>query len=397
MITKGVKKSSHQENLAKSRFRRLGDYIQKINNRNKDLAVSNLLGVNIFKNFMPSVANQSGLDLSKYKVIQKGQFATNLMHVNRDEVLPVALFTEDKPALVSPAYITFEVIDENELLPEFLMMEFQRPEFDRKAWTYCDSSVRGGLEWDRLCDMEIPDIDIDEQSKYVALYKGLLTNQKTYANSLEDLQLICDTYIEDLIKKEPLRRLGEYIELNELRNSDLKYGVDDVRGVSNSKQFMPTKANNAGRNLERFYVISPGEFVYNSRTTRMGDKVGLGYNNTEETFLTSWNNNAFRVKKDALNILNPAYLYLFFYRSEFDRYARFHSWGSSTELFTWADMCDVKLPIPDIKIQEAIVTIYHTLEARKRINEQLKESIKPLCPVLMKGVVESMEKEPVMR
>src|SRR5690606_29361948 len=172
-------------------YKRLGDYIQKVNNRNKDLEVTNLLGVNIFKNFMPSVANQSGLDLSKYKIISKGQFATNLMHVNRDEVLPVALYTYDEPALVSPAYKTFEVIDENELLPEYLMIEFQRPEFDRKAWTYCDSSVRGGLDWDRLCEIEIPLPHIDEQRKYVNLYKGLLNNQKTYENSLDDLQLIC--------------------------------------------------------------------------------------------------------------------------------------------------------------------------------------------------------------
>jgi type I restriction enzyme S subunit len=372
-------------------FKRLGDYIQKVNNRNKDLAITNLLGVNIFKNFMPSVANQSGLDLSKYKLISKGQFATNLMHVNRDEVLPVALYTDDEPALISPAYIIFEIIDETELFPEFLMMEFQRPEFDRKAWTYCDSSVRGGLEWDRLCDMEIPDIDIDQQRKYVALYKGLLTNQKVYENSLEDLQLICDTYIENLIKTEDPKRLGDYIEQVEHRNNDLKYDIANVRGVSNNKQFIPTKANNTGRDLERFYVIAPGEFVYNSRTTRMGDKVGLGYNNTEETFLTSWNNSAFRLKNDSEHLLNPSYLFLFFNRSEFDRYARYNSWGSSTELFTWADMCNVKLPIPDIKIQEAIVTIYHTLETRKRINEQLKESIKPLCPVLMKGVVEEMK------
>ena len=134
-------------------YKRLGKYIRVVSNKNKDLTVTNLLGVNIFKNFMPSVANQTGLDLSKYKIIKKGQFATNLMHVNRDEVLPVALYTEDEPALVSPAYKTFEVIDEEELLPEFLMIELQRPEFDRKAWTYCDSSVRGGLEWDRLCEM----------------------------------------------------------------------------------------------------------------------------------------------------------------------------------------------------------------------------------------------------
>lgn len=369
-------------------YKRLGDYIQKVNNRNKDLAVSNLLGVNIFKNFMPSVANQSGLDLSKYKVIQKGQFATNLMHVNRDEVLPVALYIEDEPALVSPAYITFEVIDENELLPEFLMMEFQRPEFDRKAWTYCDSSVRGGLEWDRLCDMEIPDIDITEQRKYVALYKGLLTNQKTYENSLDDLQLICDTYIEDLIKKEPLKRLGEYIQQSDERNRDLQ--VSFLQGVSTSKVLIETKANINGVNFSNYKVVRTGEFVYVADTSRRGDKIALAMNSAEPCIVSAIYT-VFKVIKP--EELLPEYLYLYYQRTEFDRYARFNSWGSARETFDWADMCEVKLPIPSIEKQEAIVTIYHTLETRKRINEQLKESIKPLCPVLMKGVVESMEVE----
>jgi type I restriction enzyme S subunit len=388
---RNIKKSSNQENLEKSRFRRIGNYIHLVDNRNKDLAVTNLLGINITKNFMPSVANTSESDLSKYKIIQKGQFAYSAMQVGRDETIRLALYAEEKYAIISPAYLVIEVNDENEFLPEYMMMWFQRPESDRYGWFISDSSVRASLEWERFCEIQIPIPDIDEQRKFVALYNGLLTNQKTYANSLADLQLICDTYIENLIKTEQPKVLGEYIEQIEQRNSELKYGENYVRGVSNNKQFIPTKANNAGRELEKFYVISPGDFVYNSRTTRMGDKVGLGYNNTDKTFLTSWNNSAFRVRKDKLYILNPAYLYLFFYRSEFDRYVRFNSWGSSTELFSWADMCNVKLPIPDIKIQEAIVTIYHTLETRKRINEQLKNTIKPLCPVLMKGVVESMK------
>ena len=211
-------------------YKRLGDYIQLVDKRNKDLAVTNLLGINIFKNYMPSVANQTGLDLSKYKVVKKGLFATNLMHVNRDEVLPIALYTDDEPALVSPAYKTFEVIDENELLPEFLMMEFQRPEFDRKAWTYCDSSVRGGLEWDRLCDMEIPIPDIEEQRKYVALYKGLINNQKVYKNSLDDLQLICDTYMDTWKNIENQQPLGELVELVDNRNSEDK--VKKLLGIN---------------------------------------------------------------------------------------------------------------------------------------------------------------------
>jgi type I restriction enzyme S subunit len=367
-------------------YKRLGDYIQLVDKKNKDLAITNLLGINIFKNYMPSVANQTNLDLSKYKVVSKGQFATNLMHVNRDEVLPVALYTDEQPALVSPAYKTFEVIDENDLLPEFLMMEFQRPEFDRKAWTFCDSSVRGGLEWDRLCDMQIPDIDTDEQKKYVALYKGLLSNQKVYKNSLDDLQLICDTYIEDLIKKEVPKTLGDYIQQSDERNSDLE--TDNLLGISVNKIFIPTKSKKERLDLSKYKIVRPRQFGYVSVTSRNGEKISIAILDGEAGLVSS-TYTVFEVK-DAKELL-PEYLYLFFQRTEFDRYARFNSWGSARETFDWAEMCNVKLPIPDIKIQEAIVTIYHTLETRKRINEQLKDSIKPLCPVLMRGVVEEME------
>jgi type I restriction enzyme S subunit len=371
-------------------YKRIGNYIRLVSNRNSDWAITNLLGVNIYKNFMPSVANTSGVDLSKYKIIQKGQFATNIMHVNRDEILPVALYQKDEPAIVSPAYMTFEVIDETELLPEFLMMEFQRPEFDRRAWTYCDSSVRGGLEWERFCDIEIPIPHIDEQRKFVGLYNGLLTNQKTYENSLADLQLICDSYIENLIKKEQPKVLGEYIEQSDERNNDLQ--VTFLQGVSTSKVLIETKANINGLSFHNYKVVRTGEFVYVADTSRRGDKIALAMNSAEPCIVSAIYT-VFRVVKT--KELLPEYLYLWFARPEFDRYARFHSWGSARETFDWADMCSVKLPIPDIKVQEAIVTIYHTLETRKRINEQLKNTIKPLCPVLMKGVVESMKKENV--
>ena len=131
-------------------FKRLGDYIKLVDNRNKDLAITDLLGVNISNNFMPSVANQNGLDLSKYKLVHKGQFAANIMHVGRDKRLPIALYYNEEPAIVSPAYKTFKVKDEEQLLPDFLMIEFQRPEFHRLAWYYCDSSVRGGLDWGQI-------------------------------------------------------------------------------------------------------------------------------------------------------------------------------------------------------------------------------------------------------
>lgn len=369
-------------------YKRLGDYIQLVDNRNKDLKVTNLLGINITKNFMPSVANVSGTDLSKYKIIQKGQFAYSAMQVGRDETIRLALYTDDEPAIISPAYLVIESKDENELIPEYMMMWFQRPESDRYGWFISDSSVRASLDWERFCEIEIPIPDIIEQRKYVALYKGLLTNQKTYENSLEDLQLICETYIEDLIKKEPLKRLGEYIQQSDERNRDLQ--VSFLQGVSTSKVLIETKANTSGVNFSNYKVVRTGEFVYVADTSRRGDKIALAMNSAEPCIVSAIYT-VFKVIKP--EELLPEYLYLYFQRTEFDRYARFNSWGSARETFDWADMCDVKLPIPSIEKQEAIVTIYHTLETRKRINEQLKESIKPLCPVLMKGVVESMEVE----
>jgi type I restriction enzyme S subunit len=371
-------------------YKRLGDYIQLVDNRNKDLKVTNLLGINITKNFMPSVANVSGTDLSKYKIIQKGQFAYSTMQVGRDETIRLALYTDEEPAIISPAYIVIKSKDESELVPEYMMMWFHRTESDRYGWFISDSSVRASLDWERFCDIIIPIPDIAEQRKYVALYKGLLTNQKTYENSLEDLQLICDTYIEDLIKKEPLKRLGEYIQQSDERNRDLQ--VSFLQGVSTSKVLIETKANTNGINFSNYKVVRTGEFVYVADTSRRGDKIALAMNSAKPCIVSAIYT-VFKVIKP--EELLPEYLYLYFQRTEFDRYARFNSWGSARETFDWADMCDVKLPIPSIEKQEAIVTIYHTLQTRKRINEQLKESIKPLCPVLMKGVVESMEVETV--
>lgn len=369
-------------------YKRIGDYIKLVDSRNKELLVTNLLGINITKNFMPSVANTSESDLSKYKIIQKGQFAYSAMQVGRDETIRLALYSEEKPAIISPAYLVIEVKDKKEFLPEYMMMWFQRPESDRYGWFISDSSVRASLEWERFCEIQIPIPDIEEQRKYVSLYNGLLTNQKTYENSLADLQLICDTYIENLIKTEKPKVLGEYIEQADERNTDLKN--DNLLGISVNKVFMETRSQKERLDLSNYKIVRPREFGYVSVTSRNGGKISIALLDAEAGLVSS-TYTVFRVK--TYSELLPEYLFLWFSRPEFDRYARFHSWGSARETFDWADMCNVKLPIPDIKVQEAIVTIYHTLETRKRINLQLKNTIKPLCPVLMKGLVENMRAE----
>lgn len=152
-------------------FKRLGDFIREVNVCNLELKITKPTGINIDKHFMPSVANVIGTDLSAYKLVNKNQFACNLMHVGRDERIPVALHTENEPIIVSPAYFVFEIINANALLPEYLMILFNRPEFDRNAWFYTDADVRGGLSKNALMNIRLPIPDIDEQRNIVAEYK----------------------------------------------------------------------------------------------------------------------------------------------------------------------------------------------------------------------------------
>ncbi|MBR6445390.1 MAG: restriction endonuclease subunit S [Prevotella sp.] len=154
-------------------YKRLGDYIREVNVRNRDEKVTKPMGINIDKHFMPSVANVIGTDLSTYKLVSKNQFACNLMHVGRDEKIPMAIQTEDKPIIVSPAYFVFEIAQTNKLLPEYLMMWFRRPEFDRNAWFYTDADVRGGMDKRALLDMTFPIPSIERQREIVEEYETL--------------------------------------------------------------------------------------------------------------------------------------------------------------------------------------------------------------------------------
>ena len=169
----------------KSNYDVLGNHIRLVDYRNRDLVSDKVLGINIDKYFMPSVANVIGTDLSKYKLISKGLFACNPMHVGRDERLPVALYMNDEPAIVSPAYFMFEVVDNTKLNEEFLMMWFRRHEFDRICWLKTDGSVRGGITWDDICRLELPVPPLDEQLRIVSSYKAI-TDRITLKQRIND-------------------------------------------------------------------------------------------------------------------------------------------------------------------------------------------------------------------
>ena len=256
-------------------YKRLGDYIREVDVRNRDLEVTELMGINIGKYFMPSVANVIGTDLSNYKIVGKGQFACNLMHVGRDEKIPISLLDTNERIIVSPAYWVFEVSDTTQLVPDYLMLWFRRNEFDRNAWFYTDSDVRGGMSKEALMDMTLPIPPIEQQQKIVSEYEAITRrihlNEQIIAKLEETAQTLYRKMFVDGIDKENLPegwRMGVIGELFELqRGFDLPsqdriagqfpiYASTGITGYNNQFKVTPpcVLTGRSGSIGEVFYV-----------------------------------------------------------------------------------------------------------------------------------------------
>lgn len=369
---------------------KLGELIEKYDRKCEisNLTVSDISGINRDKEFFEP-SRQVGKDTSNYKIVPIDYFATNLMHVGRDIVLPVAFNHSNQNKIVSPAYTVFRVINHNIVLNEYLFMYLNSEEKDRYFWFFTDASIRDGLSWEDFCDIELNLPPLDIQKKYVDLYKALLANQEVYEEGLEDLRLVCDATIENLQSHLPYKKLGSYIERYDIRNG--KDGTRNVKGISVEKRFRaPTSKVNVNA-LSNYKIVKPNDIAF-VQTTHNEKVFAYALNNTREDIVVSSVNEVFRTKKDSLL---PGYLVMFFNRTEFDRYARFHSWGSARETFTWEDLTEVKIPVPDIKIQRSIADIYTSYYERSKINEKLKTRIKNMCPILIKGAMEEAIREEV--
>ena len=361
---------------------RIGDHIEQVDFRNLDnkFTVNDLRGVDKNKKFIISAATTNGLDLSNYKIIQPMQFVYSGMQTGRDKCIRVSLNIETA-IIVSPAYTVFKVIDDELLIPEYLMLFFLNPEIDRIGWYKSDSSVRANLDWDRFCEIEIPLPSIEKQKEYVKIYSNLLKLCDNHEKSFSDLQLISNAFIENLVKKYGTEQLGTYITPTDFRNSDNNLGANELRGISTTKKFIISKANTTGINFDGYKIVKPGQFAYVADTSRRGDKIGIAYNDNKTCIISS----IYTTFEINSNELLPEFLLLWFKRPEFDRYARYNSWGSARETFDWSEMQKVRLPIPPIEVQKSIVAIHHALQSRKKLAQKLKEIIKKISPVLIKN------------
>lgn len=369
---------------------RLGDYIERSTQNNKDLEYGTdlIVGVNSQGIFTVPKGNTDGVDLKPYKIVNNGAFVYN---PTRLELGSIAYRTEGL-CIVSHLYMVFYLTDEGKKIidPMWLYIYFRRAEFCREVTFRNFGSQRPEFNFNDMSDIIVPLPDIKIQRKYVDIYNAMLVNQQSYERGLEDLKLVCDAYIDELRKKLSRRKLGSYISMCENKNDDLVYGIDAVRGVSIEKKFIDTKANMEGVSLKPYAIVNPNEFAYVTVTSRNGEKISLARNNSNDIYICSSSYIVFKINNT--RELLPEYLSLLFERSEFNRYSRFNSWGSARETFDWEEMCDVRIPVPDIEIQQDIVNIFEAYNTRKDINEKLKAQIKDICPILIKGSIEEARK-----
>lgn len=264
-----------------------------------------------------------------------------------------------------------------------LYMFFNRPEFDRHARFNSWGSARETFSWEDFCDLDITLPSIEQQRKYVDVYLALQNNLAAYQSKVEELKLVCDGYLDKLKTENEKLKIGKFIEQYDKRNADDQLKLNSVKGISTDKTFIDTKADMNGVSLTLYKVVETNTFVYVPDTSRRGDKMAIALNRDREPILVSSIYTTFK-SKDTSKLL-PEYLFMFFDRPEFDRYSRFNSWGSAREVFTMDDMNDVEIPIPDISVQREIVNIHKCYIERQRIAEALKEQLKNIRPVLIRG------------
>ena len=323
---------------------------------------------------------QEDADTSIYNVFYRNDFVFNPA---RMELNSIALNSFYDKAICSSLYEIFYVTREDIVLPEYLNMFIKRDEFARKCWYEAIGSARNYFRVGDLSQFEIALPSIEQQRKYVDVYLALQNNLAAYQSKVEELKMVCDGYLDKLKAENEKLKIGEFIEQYDKRNSDNRLKLNSVKGISTEKSFIDTKADMNGVSLTSYKVLETCTFVYVPDTSRRGDKMAIALNRDREPILVSSIYTTFK-SKDTSKLL-PEYLFMFFDRPEFDRYARFNSWGSAREVFTMDDMNDVEIPIPDISVQREIVNIHKCYIERQRIAEALKEQLKNICPVLIRG------------
>ncbi len=361
------------------KLNRLGDYLELNDERNANLAfkVENVKGISINKVFIETKANLTNVSLKPYKVVRPKYFSYVTVTSRNGDKVSIAFNDSDETYIVSSSYVSFYVKDENKLLPEYLYLYFNRPEFDRIARFNSWGSARETFSWEDMCNIMIHVPAIEIQKKFLEVYSSLKENAESYEKGLLDLELVSQGYIETLKGKYNEVRIGDFTKE---RNEKNIVNIRKVLGISKDG-FIDPKAR-PSQNLRNYNMFYKNDFVFSPPRINIGS---IALYKDEETAVCSPIYKVFYVDKSDMVI--PEYLDLWLSRSEFYRYTDFMSIASVRNNFDYELLSEITIPVPPIKIQRSILAIYELHNERKTITENLHKLLKDISPILIRGAI----------
>lgn len=360
---------------------KLGELIEQCDDRNDNLnyKLDDVKGISIQKIFIETKADMEGVSLKPYKLVKPGDFAYVTVTSRNGEKITLAHNMTEQTYIVSSSYVVFHVGRKDLILPDYLYMYFNRPEFDRFSRFNSWGSARETFSWEDMCDIDIELPPLSIQQKYVDVYNSMLENQKSYERGLEDLKLVCDAYIEDLRRNMPCEPIGNFVHPYNVKNIDGEITLE--QGINIEKRFITPQRSN-----DNFYgrkIVRTGQIAYCTQLNNENVAIAL---RTGPDCIVSGVYDVIEFNDNSG--LLPEYLMLWLIRAEFGRFVYWASQGTSYEFLTYDNLANYHIPVPDMKVQESIAKVYRVYNERKRVCEQLKAQTKDICPILIKGSLE---------
>lgn len=359
----------------KTKWVRLGDYIEQRREKNTHLGLP-IRGV-AREGFIPP--KQLDADTSIYNVFYKYDFVFNPA---RMELNSIALNTEYDKAICSSLYEVFYIAKPKELLPEYLNLYLKREEFARYCGYDAIGSARNYFRVANMQDIHIPLPSMEVQRDLVATYEGLKRLAEDNEALIAPLTEACQAFIVDCKQKYQEVQLGEFIEEVDERNSDLS--VTLAQGVDVNMTFIPAKRE--AEDKQNAKIVREDQFAYNKVVKSNGTKLPLALRKGEPCFISS-SYSVFRIIDEACII--PEFLFLLLSRSEFHRYCGYKAEGTTRDVFSFSELCRVRIPLPPLEVQQSIVRLYHCIEEAKGIAREARERLGTLCPALVQYAIEA--------
>ncbi len=366
------------------KLNRLGDYIELIDVRNSDLIfdASSLRGISINKILTSTKANIDNLNLKPYKIVKHNWFTYCTVTSRNGNKISLA-YNDGNDCIVSSINPVFKIKDESKLLPRYLMMFFNRPEFDRYARFNSWGSARETFTWEDLCNtmLCIPKIEI--QRKYVAIYEAMLANLHSYQKGLDDLKLTLEILFDKnkSINKTPLKNI---LKINNRNNEGFKVNYTCLRGINENCELGATRDSVKPNQVDKYRLIPVGSFTINFMCLGNFGKFYLAYNDTSTDVIVSPACNGFDLLS---NEVDPYYLVAYLRRTEFQRRCVFCGAGNTRGGINFDDFAALEIGLPIKTIQESIGKIYRLYDSRRKNAEFLKNKITTLCPILIRGSI----------